>query len=241
MKITLIVFSLIILFFSVVLVSGPDRYLSSLGDDQAATNDVSINHEHLDSVVHVLSYKEALVQLSTEDSIQLVLDLVDSNAYLFIHGVSVFKTSVSTSEVDKLLKKLPNSMHRSIFKHPLMIKKVFATVIKEPIIEREAPKNPEEALAVAYIPDTLKEESVFVYMKLANGIKISLEQTERSSLTDWFDYWRFQTVVQVTRWSELLENRSYKYQPEIRVQLPKNDLMAVYRALPNNPKVVVYF
>ncbi|WP_421878979.1 hypothetical protein [Marinoscillum sp.] len=241
MKIALMIVGLAALVLTVSVVTGPDRFLKGLVAEQIEPVDESLNHSRLDSIVHVLAYKEALLELSKQDSIQLVLDLKASAVYLTIHGVPVFQSLISEQELDAFLNKFSNGVYRKVFQKPLPVAHTYATIVKEPVIEQQAPKTPEEAMAVAYMPDTIQDESVYLYLELANGIGIGLEQSNRHSLTDLAAYLKYKKEVYLRRWSNHWDHKWYQYQPEITARLPKEDLKAIYRALSDSPQVVVYY
>lgn len=190
-------------------------------------------------------YKEALLTLSENDSIQLIVDLIDSLVCLSINGVVIHETTVRYFEVDKLLRKLPGNLYSYIFRSPINIDFQKASIVKEPIVEREAPKDSLEAASTAYKPDTLIQNPAFLYLGLDYGIKLIFEQDSNPGFYDKLVKIRFNTQL----WfREVLNSiirfitfRKQYYQPEIKIMIPAEDLRAIYRALPSRPKLVLTF
>lgn len=196
-----------------------------------------------DSLVRDLSYKRALMELSSKDSIQLVLNLPDSQAILSIHGVPIYTSKLSYIKVDPFLKKLPSSIYGESFHQALMIKTINSSIIKEPIVERQAPKDTIEAALNAYMPDTLIQHPAFVQLALTNGMNIFMEQTPNSSFDSRKTKWRLHLEYIISRSRNLMESiftkKTFEYQPSIRLKLTSDDLRSIYRALPKKDPLIV--
>ncbi len=100
-------------------------------------------------------------KLSEKDSIQLIVNLRDSIIGLSIKGVIIHKTQINNYKVDPLLNKLPVLEYVKLFSEPLQVKSQYATIVKEPIVVRNAPKDTAEATLNAYEPDTLIQNPAF--------------------------------------------------------------------------------
>lgn len=196
-----------------------------------------------DSLVQTISYKRALLELSSKDSIQLVLNLPDSQAILSIHGVPIFTSKLSYIKLDPFLKKLPSSIYADSFHQPLTITTIKSSIIKEPIVERQAPKDTVEAALNAYMPDTLIQHPALVQFTLINGLNIFMEQTPNKSMDAKRTKWQLNSQYLLSRSKDLVESiftsKTYEYQPSITLKLSSDDLRSIYRALPKQAPMIV--
>ncbi len=77
------------------------------------------NQPELKLLIKERTYKEALLNLSESDSIQLVINLSDSTVNLFIKGVAIHQTKVGSFERDKIFEKMPLIQQVKLFSQPL--------------------------------------------------------------------------------------------------------------------------
>ena len=205
----------------------------------------SQSDETLDSLARVIAFKQACLELAKKDSIQLILDLSINNVILTIKGVPLLTTRLVSIDNDDLLKQLSLNQYTGLFGQPLFIDTLLSTIIKEPIVEKQAPKTPEEAAANVYMPDTLIQQPAFLELILANGIHIRLDQSVNETDVDK----RMKRSVERNRKISLFQSHidhlvafeSIHYQPTISATLTVKDLRAVYRALPRHPYVVIRY
>lgn len=196
-------------------------------------------------MVRSRGYKEALLTLAGQDSIGLIINLKDSVVALSINGVTIHETQVRSMSVDPMLTKLPADIYLKLFSQPLPVMEERATIVKEPIVVREAPRDTIEASLNAYKPDTLIQNPAFLQLKLEHGITLVFEQDRNETLQDHWVWLKFR----MQEWSSGMQKglirfvqlKGYDYQPAIRIKMPVNDLRAVYRALPDQPYVVVRY
>ncbi len=197
----------------------------------------------LDSLVRLLAFREAQFELSTNDSIQLILDIAGGSANLSIHNVNVLQSEIKVAKEEPLLETLSSDQYYSLFSKPIKIVSIFATVMKEPIVEIEAPKNATEAAAMVTMPDTLYQPPSFLRIDLENGITIYLHQSEMNTENDELVKNQFVKDFHRNRTKEflrcLLTFDTYEYRPAITIELPRSDISAIYRALPNQGLVVL--
>ncbi|PLX00389.1 MAG: hypothetical protein C0591_01370 [Marinilabiliales bacterium] len=192
-----------------------------------------------------LAYKKALLHMAENDSINLIVNLSDSNIHLTINGVIIHTTRLQSFDIDPLLLNLPNNIYHKIFSHPLYIVEEYATIVKEPIVVRQAPKNPEEAAINAYQPDTLIQNPAFLRMQLDYDIHLVFEQDVNSGWNDQKTQVAFRMKYRISHFFERLKAffslKKQNYYPTIRIKMPVNDLREIYRALPTHARVVIYY
>lgn len=201
------------------------------------------NSPELALLVKEKVYKKATLKLSEKDSIHLIVNLRDSILGLSIKGVVIHKTHIDSYKVDPLLKNLPVLEYVKLFSEPLPVKSQYATIVKEPIVVRNAPKDTTEAALNAYEPDTLIQNPAFLQLKTDYGIQILFEQEINPTFKHkWIGFIfksRITTTAICTNFINFFCFKKADYNPVITIKMPADDLRAIYRALPNNACVVI--
>ncbi|MEZ5072177.1 MAG: hypothetical protein R2751_14760 [Bacteroidales bacterium] len=199
-------------------------------------------HE-MDSLLRERAYKRALLQVAESDSIQLVIHLSDSTVLLQMKGVILHSTKIRTLESDRFLDRLPLEVETVLLSHPLPLKHQTATIVKEPVVERQAPKDTAEAALTAWAPDTLIQNPAFVALDTECGIRVVLEQevnprvfgpVEPNVLPR-----RHGPSPDRTLTAGLFHRKKLDYIPTVQMTLPVEDLRSIYRALPDQALVVL--
>ena len=199
----------------------------------------------LDSLQRQIAFKKALLALPKKDSINLVLNVPDSSLSLFINGLSIYKVQLTEMQIDPLLKRLGQKDYWTQFSKPLQVDSSRATIVKEPIIEKTAPKTQEEFLASVSQPDSLVYEPTHIQLILENGLELFLSQEENSKKLDrrakrqFFDSQRTNAISSLV--TSVFTFETMEYRPQIYLAAPSAELTSIYRALPERPKVVIYY
>lgn len=197
----------------------------------------------LSSLVKDKVYKEALLKLAEYDSIQLVINLSDSTVNLSIKGVVIHRSRAGTVHADRIFQGMPLVQQLKLMSQPLAVHSQIASIVKEPVVVREAPKDTLEAALNAWQPDTLLQNPAFVLLTLDEGIHVILEQEDHPALKDRWTRFGFYSRLYSKRFlettSDFLCLRKQDYHPAIAVSLPVDELRAIYRALPGRIYVVV--
>lgn len=201
------------------------------------------NHPDMHLLVKEKYYREALLKLSGNDSIQLVVNLNDSSIELNIRGVVIHQTRIDFFSRDKLLEQIPPIQEAYLFSRPLPVIYHYSTIVKEPIVVRHAPSESAEAVPDAWEPDTLIQHPAFVAFWTEHNLRIILEQDIQTSLKEHWTRSGFYTHLflrkTILSLRHLICFEKQTYQPAITIRLPVNDLRAIYRALPEQPYVVL--
>ncbi|WP_339607337.1 hypothetical protein [uncultured Roseivirga sp.] len=199
----------------------------------------------LDSIQRLIAYRNALLSLSKKDSIHLIINVPDSTLGLFINGVVIYNVRMTTMKLDPMLRKLSQGMYVQTFSKPLSVTLSEASIIKEPIIEKIAPKNPEELLTSVTTPDTLMHQPVFIKLITENGIHFLITQNEDMTSVDKKanrSFWRGRRMERAKSFlNAMVKFQPYEYKPFVIIEANDKALTAIYRALPEQPKVVVYY
>lgn len=196
-------------------------------------------------VVRNKAYKEALIDLAAEDSIQLSVNLVDSTVCLYIKGVKIHQSRIIHFKKDKFFENMTNDMYTKLFSRSLNINSHYATIVKEPIVVRQAPKDTLEAALNVWQPDTLIQNPAFLQLSVDYGINLIFEQDTNPSYLDKWIRFRFYSAIWIENISRAFKNffllGNQEYQPTITIEIPVTDLRAVFRALPTQASVAIQF
>lgn len=205
--------------------------------------DPAWSHPELAEMVRKKAGKEALLKLANKDSIHLAVNLHDSSVCLYIKGVRIHRTKIRQFKIDGLLRKMPSMQYEMIFSHPQSITSQYATIVKEPIVIRQAPKDAAEAEQLAWQPDTLFQNPAFLLLGLEQGIDLVFYQESDQGFYDKWVKFKFRFRI----WSgdglqgiqRFVTFRKQEYHPKIIIAMPVDDLRAIYRALPLQAYVVL--
>lgn len=205
------------------------------------TYDSSFSSPEMKSLLKELTYKKALLKLAEQDSIQLVINLRDSLVCLSIKGVIIHSTKIDYYKNDLLLSRLPSMEYSKLFGEPLPVYRQYSTIVKEPVVVRDAPKDTIEATMNAYTPDTLIQNPAFVQLRAAYGINIIIKQDLNPTVKDKLFYAKFNLKIFGEQISDLIRFKGFAHQNRIVIKIPNNDLRAIYRALPKNTLLVLIY
>jgi hypothetical protein len=201
------------------------------------------NQPEMRLLVKEKAYKEALLQQSGSDSIQLVVNLSDSSVYLMIKGVMIHQAKAGSFRMDRMLDEMPLIQQVKIFSQPLAVHSQYATIVKEPVVVRHAPKDTLEAALDAWQPDTLIQKPAFLFLTTDHGIHLILQQESNPAFRDRWKkfsfYSRIGTKGTMQAAYAFFTLKHQQYHPAITINMPAEDLRAIYRALPDHPLIVI--
>ncbi len=203
---------------------------------------------YYDSLYIKLNKERALYQSKLEmaktDSIGLTINLIDSNANLELNGVIIHKTKISNFKLSKAFTSLDIMAISGIFGDPFIVKNEIATIKKEPIMVKMAPKDTSEYIP-DITPDTSNFEPVNYILEMQNGIRLFVYQTEKDSTMSLNNQFYFDLNDRLnTTWDAIKKVSALKvpdYHLYIKIWIPKSDAKIIYRAMPKEGMVVVYF
>jgi len=174
---------------------------------------------------------------------KLVVNLADSTIGLHIKGVGIHQTRVHEFSKDKFLERIPLPQEIKLLSEPLPVVSRLATIVKEPVVVRHAPRDTMEASLNVWQPDTLVQNPAFVSLVTRYGLQIILEQDTNGQLRDHWKKFRFHTRIQAGKAlraaANILRFSRQQYQPVISIKMPVDDLRAIYRALPDSTLIVL--
>lgn len=196
------------------------------------------------SISQSLAFIGARNRMATGDSIGLVVNLKDSIITLEINGVALRAVPVISYEMPGSLEGIGNYQLIRFLGEPMAIATSEATIPKEPLMVKIAPRDTIEALALPVItPDTTGIEPVFFRMKLNSGIGLSIlqdltdDQLAERALKKFLRKRALKNAEDEIR--QVLAFKVPEYSPEIVIVVSKDDARVIYRAIPPYGMVVL--
>ncbi len=212
-------------------------------DENVSSADLQSRFDSLSILRKQAAFLSARYELSKQDSIYLVVDLIDSVASLEVKGVSVHKARILGVDVSHSLKLFHAKDFSLWLEYPFELKSATATIPKYPIVVKNAPKDTLEAAKQEAVPTIPHREDVFITMNFTKNLRVVLSQAEQ---LDSIGKIRIDSLKWEKRKTHL--NKAYqslttfqydKISPFINIKLSKVDVTIIYRALPDKPQMVL--
>jgi len=253
-RITLIIIGTLILlflvYFSIMSILAPAKKLDEIrakyGLQQDSENKADERFYTDSAYMGMLkekSFLQARISMAETDSVYMTINLADSTANLEISGVAVHSAKISGIKISGILSSENEYAISSMLASPMNIVNDFATIQKEPLMIKMAPKDTSE-FKPDVIPDTSDYEPVNYILEMDNGIRIYVYQATDTITSDKNNLLLFDLGDRLkTTWSSLKSAarlRVPEYHPFIRLRLPKADAKILYRAVPRRGQIAVY-
>lgn len=243
------IISVFIIYYSVMSALSPSRKLEEIKSEYGAkTSEKNSSDTRIltDSTYLKLlrekAYLQSRVVMAQTDSIYLNVNLKDSTANLEISGVVVHKAKITGMKASKMLAGNENAI-LSMLSTPFTISYATATIKKEPVMIKMAPKDTSE-YKPDIMPDTSITEPVNYILEMNGGIRIYVYQEENEKLNDRMSRFRFDLNDRLRdTWSAFKRIAVLKvpeYHPFIKMRLPRTDAKIIYRAIPKNGQIAVF-
>jgi len=248
--ILIIIFSAFIIYYSIMSMMSPAKKLAAIKNKfsvKPAENSVIDERIFSDSAYLKLLKDKAFLQsriaMAETDSIYLTINLTDSTANIEISGVAVHKAKMKSVRSSKILMKGNESIILSMLASPFKISDDYATIRKEPVMIKMAPKDTSE-YKPDIMPDTSITESVNYILEMTNGTRIYVYQEEKEKFSDRMNLFSFDITYRLRdTWSSLKSVVLFKvpeYHPFVKMRLPRADAKIIYRAIPKYGQVGIY-
>jgi hypothetical protein len=186
---------------------------------------------------------ESKLAMAKTNTIGLVVDLQDSTLGIEINGIRLHNTQISKYIVSRTFGRIDNKTFIGLFSKPMTTVSNSGTFVKEPIVVKKAPKDTIEAAKQATTPDSIKTGPAFVAFTLDYNIRLSLYQENKRSVWTMLYGFIFRSGMRFRQAGITVRDagtfRIPDYRPEIRVFVPKKDLITIYRALPVDTRVII--
>ncbi len=248
--ILLIICSSFLVYYSVMSMIAPSRKMAELKREFSPEKPEEKKDDHKllsDSAYLRLIKERAMLQsriiMAETDSIYLTINLTDSTMNLEISGVVVHQAKMSSYEASSILTQGNENIVSAMLSTPLTIASAFATIKKEPVLVKMAPRDTSE-YKPDIMPDTSITEPVNYILEMTNGTRIYIYQEEDENPSDKKAQFMFdlndrlrQTWVSLKRVAVL---KVPEYHPFIKIRLPRSDAKIIYRAIPRNGQISVF-
>jgi hypothetical protein len=189
------------------------------------------------------AFLQARISMAETDSIYMTLNFADSTANLEISGVEVHSAKISDVKISRILRSGNEYAISAMFSSPMNIVSDFASIKKEPLMIKMAPKDTSE-FKPDIIPDTSDYEPVNYILEMDNGIRIFVYQEIDTIASDKNQLFFFDLNDRLKNtWSSLKSCACLKvpeYHPFIKMRLRKADAKILYRAVPRYGQIAVY-
>ncbi len=181
--------------------------------------------------------------MAKSDSIGLLVNLADSTISLYLRGVNLRSCPISCytiSHAFKHLKSKPEIFHW--LSRPFLLKAHWATVPKVPITVRKAPRDTIEAQKYKFEPAAPARPDVLFSLQFDRNLLVTVRQIEPISFRGLPRIGLYYLESYARRIADTFVQLYHLKLPEhrysIEIAIPKNDAIAIYRALPMRTELV---
>ena len=218
-----------------------------VNDDSVADAPASGNGKDDVMKLFELRKKEVLLHsrltLANEDSMYLVLDLVNNIATLEMKGVPLHECKILHSDVSNSIKMYHSDELLNWMAEPFMVKHIDATIPKMTFVEKIAPKDSIEANKAYVEPAPAKLGDVFIVMDFERNLRLVIDQFEKpddegkkliAGLRK-----KYQGIEINRSLQSLIKFNRQPAMPQINILLPKSDATILYKALPVHLQLIL--
>lgn len=188
------------------------------------------------------AFLQSRVVMAGTDSIYLAINLADSSMNLEISGTVVHRAKIGSYKASRILTRNA-SVISAMLATPLTISSDLASIKKEPVMIKMAPKDTTE-YKPDIMPDTSITEPVNYILEMTNGIRIFVYEQENTGRSAGKNQFRFDLNDRIRQtWDALKRVASFKvpeYHPYIKIKLPRADAKIIYRAIPRNGQIALF-
>jgi hypothetical protein len=189
------------------------------------------------------NWLQSRLELASEDSMYLVLDLAHNVAIIEMKGIVLHECKIIKSEISNSIKTFQNDILLNWMAQPFSVKRIDATIPKISFIEKIAPKDTIEANKTIAEPKMPELEDVYIVMDFDRNLRLVIQQSEKPEE-------KGEKVIKALRWKYQLSEIRRTVQsltkfnrqpsmPQISIILPKSDATILYKSLPVNLKMIL--
>jgi hypothetical protein len=252
-KIALIVIAALFLlaagFYSAMLALAPGQKLAEIRKEYSrkkseyAVDEKFRNDTAFLRLIKEKAFLQSRIAMAETDSIYLTINLSDSTANLEISGVVVHTAKISKYSGSSILLKHDDNSVVAMLAAPLTILRSTATIKKEPLMVKMAPKDTSE-YKPDIMPDTSRVENVYYILEMNNGLRIFVYQKEDDRKDSGMSGLQFDLTDRLDNtlkdFKSISDFKVPKYHPYIRIVLPRADAKIIYRAIPRHGQIGIY-
>jgi hypothetical protein len=239
-----------IVYYSIMLLMSPGRKLTAIKNEFGPKPDektVVDERIYSDSAYLKLLKEKAFLQsriaMAETDSIYLTIDLSDSTANIEISGVVVHTAKMSEIIASRILQTGNENIILAMLSTPFTISGSIATIKREPVMLKMAPKDTSE-YKPDIMPDTSITEPVNYILEMVDGTRLFIYQEENLKAGDRRSRFMFDLKDRLRNTLSSLKSVALfkvpEYHPYLKLKLPRADAKIIYRAVPKNGQVAVF-
>jgi len=185
------------------------------------------------------AFLKSRLAMAVEDSVCLIIDLIDSLVTLEIQGVVVHKVKATKIQKSSLFDHLNGQILIRRFSYPQLVDSVDASLQKLVFIQKEAPADTNQQVELT-IPDTAKNEPAYVRMFLNSDIILTLREGGILNKKEIVKIARQRQLdYSLNFLKEIMNFRVPDYRPWIEVEIHGRDIRTIYRSIPHKAIVTL--
>jgi len=181
--------------------------------------------------------------LSSEDSIYLVLDLINKIARLEMKGIPLHDTDIQEIWISNSIKMYQTDALLHWISQPFVLKNTVSTIERIQFLVKNAPRDTIEANKADAIPVPRRTEDVYIVMNFDRNLQLVIQQSELSVGEDKQKIDSLKSVFFKKDAEKSIRALSIFRRdaaiPKIIITLPKSEAITIYRALPQKLKMVL--
>jgi hypothetical protein len=181
--------------------------------------------------------------LSSEDSIYLVLDLIKKVATLEMRGIPLHDSKIADVWISNSIRMFHTERLLHWLSQPFVLKNAASTIVRVPFLVKVAPKDTIEASKMDATPAPRRTEDVYIVMNFERNLQLVIQQSELSEGEDKMrvdslkrSFTKLETEKSIKALSSLKREAIV---PRIVITLPKSEAIILYRALPQKLRMVL--
>jgi len=238
------------IYYGVMSLLGPNQSIAAINSEygfkppeNSKTDERILSDSVFISIRREMSFSQARMLMAESDSICLALNLSDSTAILEINGVMVHNAKISGIAISKVFEKADEYSVSAMFATPSTIGNDYATIKKEPLMIKMAPKDTSE-YKPDILPDTTNSEAVNYMFEMENGTRLYVYQNVGKNEGGGLNLFFFDLFDRLRNIRDNLKSiialKVPEYHPSIRIRIAKDDAKIIYRALPKHGQIAVF-
>lgn len=189
-----------------------------------------------------IAFQLSDVSLTGNDSVYLVVDLVNSLIKLELQGITLDEFPIIRYKECSMLKNLDPEILNNYISKPFIVENTISTIEKMALKTKLAPKNEEEA---SMMIDTIKPDTAFVRHSLFCDRDLTIEIVQ-DSIVNKDNILQNKVLLNERRKENLksivtsaLNFQPTSYTPSIVIVLSKKDARTIYRAIPYKAQIAL--
>ncbi|MEE4178730.1 MAG: hypothetical protein V2I46_14595 [Bacteroides sp.] len=173
--------------------------------------------------------------LSDLDSVYLLCNLADSAASIELEGLPLHQGKVLSAYISPVIKELNKEALLQWLSKPMVSVSEISTLEKQPVYLRRAPRDTTEAALQKEEHVTVENFAGFL-LQFDNGLILQIRQSDNAGFRQAWQEVRFNIDIFSThRLSAILQAITFRepeYHPSIILEMDRQDVIILYRAMP---------